>query len=89
MLEAWDCCDDYFHDWDLFFKGIPEDSNDRFVYLGNSTLYEKLNTETFRKFWKRAEERVEALRQIDELKLDISRKHIMSLDLSKFTHPSW
>jgi hypothetical protein len=52
-------------------------------------LYEKLNRKTLRMYWERAEERVEALRRIEEMKVDIYRDIIRSLDFSEFTHHVW
>jgi hypothetical protein len=104
MLETWDSIDDFLNDWDLWFDGIPDESFDRVVYLGKcyhglagghifmpspTPLYEKLNRKTLRMYWERAEERVEALRRIEEMKADIYRNIIRSLDFSDFTHRCW
>jgi hypothetical protein len=104
MMDTWETFDEYLSDWNLWFDGVPDESFDRVVYMGKyyhglagghnfvptpTPLYEKLNRTTLRMYWERAEERVEALRRIDNMKKDIMRNIMRNLDVYGLTHSNW
>lgn len=74
----------YVDDWEFYIGGRPQDSEDRLCYHGpwyqvvvgdfwnNGYIVKKsnclLNETTYKRFWTRVEQRVQALKLVDELK---------------------